>query len=205
MTDEEKEDIEFSILELLYKVKDTTWKPLGDIQQELVTKYGRNQTAKVFSILQHNGAIDDNYINNVMEYHISGAGESRYQYLLLRREEKNIQKQLLKLNLETNQSVIDTNKSVFKTNTIQQKNIRWNNKLFWVTLGVALLGAIGTWADYFNGNEKSDLNRQIKAADSLQRQTERRLIQTENARTELQHQVDSLIHLLDTIKKASNK
>jgi DNA-binding PadR family transcriptional regulator len=103
------------------------------------------------------------------------------------------------LGLKTNQSVIDTNKSVKETNDIQKKNIQWNNKLFWVTLAVAVIAATGTWMQVVNDRTKNSLSQKLEAKDSLQQQTERNILQIENARDVLQKEKDSLLKALNSL------
>src|ERR1035437_2735325 len=79
---------------------------------------------------------------------ITFRNQGGYKGLIERRnklEEKEIRKEEIKemldeYTLKANKSVIKTNKSVSDTNIIQQRNIKLNEKLFWITLAIAIAG-----------------------------------------------------------------
>lgn len=107
--------------------------------------------------------------------------ERPYSFYLNRKEDK-IQKKIEKeiLNRQQTQSIIDTNQSVTDTNLIQQKNIKRNDKLFWVTLFVAIAGAIASWVSIINANENRSLKDKVQTQDTLIKSLQKQLLQTKN-------------------------
>lgn len=76
---------------------------------------------------------------------------------LVERENKKeeIREIIEQLNIKTSNSVIDTNISVRTTNNIQQKSIKKNEKLYWLTLLVAAVGAFGTVGSFIKSCESN--------------------------------------------------
>jgi len=90
------------------------------------------------------------------------------------------------------QSILDTNTSVRSTNTIQGKSIKWNAKLFWITLAVAVAGALASWLQVLNDSEKRELRHKLQDTSNLLHKTESTLIQKEGVLSAQQIELDSL-------------
>lgn len=98
-------------------------------------------------------------------------------------------------------STLQTNDSVRGINTITERNIRVTNKLFWLTLGVAVLGLLAQWLTYFNDNEKDNLWQQLRVKDSLLQLQQKQLSQQDYVLIQDSLKIDSLRNVLDTAKK----
>ncbi|RYZ18582.1 MAG: hypothetical protein EOO10_25535 [Chitinophagaceae bacterium] len=68
------------------------------------------------------------------------------------------------------------------------------NKLYWVTLAVAIAGVFATGLTYFNDREKYDLQQQVKAQNTLIQSLQSRLSQKANVPSLEKAKSDSLGH-----------